>query len=225
MKENRKNIFFAILKIAREIAKILGITILAAVTFIFEILVKSNFVYLLISDTDIDDYISFEMFESIGDYVENIKDYIHDIKDAKTEIKEIKEEQIKAQIETEAQKSIVTKPFNDSIIEYIRDLILKIEVLPVEEQQAFTQKLKEVLADYTSKYINSITNPKDQNVKAESLSIVRQKTTEKLSAIDMAIRARINIQDKVTAINLAEQELLSLMNSKESKNKSLELRH
>ena len=27
MKENRKNIFFAILKIAREIAKILGITI------------------------------------------------------------------------------------------------------------------------------------------------------------------------------------------------------
>ena len=41
----------------------------------------------------------------------------------------------------------------------------------------------------------------------------------------MAIRARINIQDKVTAINLAEQELLSLMNSKDSKNKSLELRH
>ena len=209
MKENRKNIFFAILKIAREIAKILGITILAAFTFVLELLVKSNFVYLLISDTDIDDYISFEMFESIGDYVENIKDYIHDIKDAKTEIKEIKEEQIKTKIETEAQKSIVTKPFNDSIIEYIRDLILKIEVL----------------ADYTSKYINSITNPKDQNVKAESLSIVRQKTTEKLSAIDMAIRARINIQDKVTSINLAEQELLSLMNSKESKNKSLELKH
>ncbi|MBR4693607.1 MAG: hypothetical protein IKP07_02235 [Bacilli bacterium] len=225
MREYRKEIFFAILKIAGEIAKSLGVALLGVITFIFEILVKSNVFLLIFSETDIFEFISFEMFASIGEYIENIKDYIHDIKDARAEIKEIKEEQIKAQLETKAKNTVVTKPLNDSVIEYIRDLLFKIEVLPTEDQQAFTKKLKEVLADYTSKYIDSITNPKDQNVKAKSLSIVRQKTTEKLSAIDMAIRARINIQDKVTAINLAEQELLSLMDSKESTPKTLELKH
>lgn len=225
MKKYRKEILTNILKIAKEIAKSLGVALLGVVTFIFELIIKSNFIYLIISDTDIDDFAAIEIFESISDNIDNIKDYIYEIKEAKAKIKEIKEEELQAQLEAEAKNTAVIKPFNDSIIEYIRDLLLKIEVLPVEEQQAFTQKLKEVLADYTSKYINSITNPKDQNVKAESLSIVRQKTTEKLSAIDMAIRDRINIQDKVTAINLAEQELLSLMNSKESKNKSLKLRH
>ena len=216
MREYRKKIIIAILNIAKEIAKSLGIAVLGVFFFIIEVITRCTPLIIMISEDHVFDFIGIEMIKSIGEFIDNIKDYVQEIKEAKGEIKNIKKEQVEKQLEIQAKDLITKKTFNDSILEYIRDLLLKITELPIEEQKIFTSKLKEILADYTSKYIDSLQNTNENSLQKEDPLLIRQRTLETLTTIDLTINERIKIHDKVSAITTEEQELLSLMNSKES---------
>ena len=205
-RKTRKDIIKAILRIALEISKIIGTALGATLLLIFEMLAASSRytpVGLLLFDDDDDiDFISFDLYENIGEYANNIKDYIDDIKEASLDIKETKEEKIELKKEEEKKALLTTKDFNDDIIEYIRNILIKLNGLPQEEQRLFTEKLKEILTDYTSKYFDALKNPSSAPLAQDTALLVRQTALDKLVTIDLAVSARIKIHNKISAISL-----------------------
>ena len=210
---NRKEIIKAILQIALEVAKIIGTAIGATLFLIFESFTRFSLFSIIINDGySNDEFVSFEIYKCIGDFVENIKDQIEEIKDASYEIKMAKEE-IKLALEEKKKALLTTKDFKDSIIEYIKNILLRIEQLPEEEQRLFTERLKEILLDYTSKYFDALKNPSNEPLAQDTALLVRQTTLDKLVTIDLAVSSRIKTYDKISAISLEEEEVLSMMQS------------
>ncbi len=217
IRKTRKDIIKAILRIALEVAKIVGTAIGATLFLILEAIAHGSrfglFSIFMHDDLADDDFLSFEMYEYIGEFAENIKDQIDTIQVALLDIKETKEEKIELKKEEEKKALLTTKDFNDDIIEYIRNILIKLNGLPQEEQRLFTEKLKEILTDYTSKYFDALKNPSSAPLAQDTALLVRQTALDKLVTIDLAVSSRIKIHNKISAISLEEKEVLSMMQS------------
>ena len=223
----RKDIKKAILSITLEVAKIIGTALGTTILLLFEILAKAPIytpIGLLLFDEFDDELSSIELYEHIGEFAENIKDQINTIQVALLDIKETKEEKIELKKEEEKKELLTTKDFNDDIIEYIRNILIKLNGLPQEEQRLFTEKLKEILTDYTSKYFDALKNPSSAPLTQYTALLVRQTALNKLVTIDLAVSSRIKIHNKISSISLEEQEILSMMQSTQTSNQKLEMK-
>ena len=218
MRKLRLEIVKSILKIALEIAKIIGTAVGTTLLLLLELLVHSSRYtpvgLLLFDDDDDDELMSIELYSYIGDFVDNIKDHIEDIKVLLTEMQTAKIQEKEQEKAKELQDLLAVKTFNDGIIEYIRNILLKLDQLPLEEQRFFTEKLREILADYTSKYFDALRNPNTEPLQEDKEAIVRQTTLDKLVTIDLAVCARIKVNNKISAVSVEEKEILAMMQQK-----------
>jgi hypothetical protein len=95
----------------------------------------------------------------------------------------------------------------------MRTILLKLEEIPKEEQRFFAGKLKEILADYTTKYCDALKNPSTEPLKEDKAVISRQTALEKLVTVDLAVTARIKAYKKISEVTVEEKEILSMMQS------------
>ncbi|MBR6133641.1 MAG: hypothetical protein IKQ29_02860 [Bacilli bacterium] len=211
MRELRKRIWLERLEIAKNVSLIVVKTIGGTLGVIFEGIAKfSKYALLMraLNDEDIFDVEleSLELFEDIPYHVENIGDSISEIKNLKRELREEKKK-----INQPVVPVIPSVELNDDILDYIRRLIERTSGLSVTEQKTFVKKLKEILADYTDKYMALL----DRSAKSESVSLLKQKTFKKLEIIEKAIEQRIKVNSKKSSYTSEEEKVLSMIDSVE----------
>ena len=211
MRELRKRIWLERLEIAKNVSLIVVKTIGGTLGVIIEGIAKySKYALLMraLNDEDIFDVEleSLELFEDIPYHVENIGDSISEIKNLKRELREEKKK-----INQPVVPVLPSVELNDDILDYIRRLIERTSKLSITEQKQFVSKIKEILADYTDKYMALL----DRSAKSESVSLLKQKTFKKLEIIEKAIEQRIKVNSKKSSYTSEEEKVLSMIDSVE----------
>ena len=211
MRELRKRIWLERLEIAKNVSLIVVKTIGGTLGVIIEGIAKySKYALLMraLNDEDIFDVEleSLELFEDIPYHVENIGDSISEIKSLKRELRKKKKK-----INQPVVPVLPSVELNDDILNYIRRLIERTNKLSITEQKQFVSKIKEILADYTDKYMALL----DRSAKSESVSLLKQKTFKKLEIIEKAIEQRIKVNSKKSSYTSEEEKVLSMIDSVE----------